>query len=213
MTATTDDPVVAVVYGALAYPSQRPSLTTSVDLIAGQPGPWTLEDVDRARLAEDLVDRIRGGRRPEPVEVMAEAVTGSVIDAIDAAKRLLGQQWAAHHAAWDPHVLHQVESLEARMVDFLTQFADGLPVPDPPVAVPVFPSIAEATDYRPDQWMVLLRQHRISQRAALRDLREAAEAAGRTPPSALRDVTGRRDLAELLLQIVVDHGLNTTGGA
>jgi len=56
----TSDPFVAVFYGLMAYPSQRPALTTTVDLVAGRTAPWILSDSSRAVDAEMLVARLGG---------------------------------------------------------------------------------------------------------------------------------------------------------
>ena len=77
MTTSTTDPMVALVYGVLAYPSLRPGVTTAADLVGGQPGPWDLADDDRAALATALVDRLR---HDDPIVEVAVAAAGNVID-------------------------------------------------------------------------------------------------------------------------------------
>lgn len=205
---TTDDPIVAALYGAMAYPSLRPGITTAVDLVAGQTGPWPLlADPDRARLATDLVDRLRTACPSAAADPVALAV--GVVEACELAGKQLATVWSGHRDM-PTDLRHDVETLEQRLVDFLASRRDDLarlldgdtealtaehaspaPVDEPAHVVAravVIPSVEEAVGWRLDQWLALIKALDISRVVLLDDLAVVATDLGKVPPARLRDV-------------------------
>lgn len=200
----TSDPMVAVLYGALAYPSQRPSLTTAVDLVAGQPGPWILDDEDRALLAASLVARSRAARPVDAAEgVLAQAVAGTVVEVLNEARRQLADAWSEIRDRVPAHVAHDIEQLEERLISFTDTYADGFPHRTAP-APGGLPSLEEATRLRHDQWMVLIQERNLSVPKALGMLRTRVEAAGKVPPRNLREAAGQTFAVEQLLDVLTE---------
>lgn len=213
MTRVTSDPVVAMVYGALAFPSQRPALDTASALVDGQPGPWELPDDDQAALAEQIVARLS---RPAPtgaaVDVLAGAVALNLGDAIDRAVRLMSEFYDAERDHLPVDLSTDVDLVQERLIIFgakVAVWASGSTVRVQPGGP--LPSLEEACGWRSDQWIVLLRQLRVRQADAMRAVRTAAEEAGKTPPANLREIEGRTDLVRHMLAFLAEC-LPTQGG-
>lgn len=218
VTCTTD-PVVAVLYGAMAYPSLRAGITTAVDLVAGQSGPWPMPtDPPRARLAIDLVARLQAGDTTAPAETAAVAVAPAVVNACEEARRQLTDMWARCRNDMPTALRHDVETLEARLVDFLdrqTQALTNLTVSGsglideatetgnatPPVAPPV-PSREEAESWRLDQWLALFKAHRLDHNDVLSDAASAITAKGKRGPTRVRDVVTHKWMVPFLLEAI-----------
>lgn len=204
----TNDPVVAFVYGALAYPSQRPALDTSASLVAGQSGPWTLHDRGQAAIAVALVDRFRTTPRLNPgltpVEVHDVAIADRLLASCrDTSKALL--EFVTAEAGVLPATLdHQVQSIDDRLRSF-TESLTGWMATQPDPAGGDLPSAAEAVRWRLGEWIAFLRSHRLTPDDAATAVRAAAIEANHTPPARLRDVSGRLDLTELLLHWVAER--------
>lgn len=208
MTTTTDDPVVAFVYGLLGYPSQRPAADTAAALIGGQPGPWSLPNPDQAAQARELVARFHtAAPARSPLGVTAEALEVSIADRLFQSclmsSALLGEFWESHRGGLIPAPLdHDVDVMQQRLTEFAGRLATWMASrTDAPVQAGL-PDPAEASRWRVDEWIVFLREHRIPQKDALAAVRKMAEDAERTPPANLRDMAGRLDLAELMLGYV-----------
>ena len=216
-----EDPVVAVVYGAMAHSSLAAGVATAVDLVANQPGPWQLADSDRAAQAIALVGRLRG-EAGEPaavaasVDVLGEVAARMVLDACRTARQALTDLWTEHHTDMPRLVEHEVSSLEQRLQDFCITFSDGIPVtaasllpprlepPADPDARVEWPTAKEAAGWDLPEWVVLLRLHQYPVPAALGALQIDARKAGKVAPRSLRDVKGREDLARMLLDLIIE---------
>lgn len=203
MTVETTDPMVALLYGLLCYPSQRPAVTTTTDLVVGHPGPWGLDNDDQAQIAVGLVARFRAGT--STADPLAEAVAATVLDAVQSCRVMVTEFWSANNDHLPKAMEHEVVQLEERLLRFtaaLQNLAPHAPVEAPAAAPGALPSIDVAAGLRADEWIVLIRDRGLDQATVVRTLRSDAEADGRTPPGGLRDVQGRPDLAALLLAIL-----------
>lgn len=208
MTATTD-PLVALVYGAMTYPSLRPGVTTTADLVAGQPGPWTLSDPDLAEQAHDIVNRLRtpvpADGTDELLAVLAADPLGCLIDACRTARRALGAPELVL-----PKVLeHQALALDERLEAFITSTTT---ITAPPTTPPTTDDTAatgdddevKAIEWGSDLWMATIRGAGLSIPDALAALRSDDKANGRAPTPRLREVTGHPARTLFLLNWIAD---------
>lgn len=226
MTGSTSDPLVALVYGAMVYPSLRPGVTTTADLIAGQPGPWTLSDPDLAEQAHDIVNRLRTPRAAEPdldavVQPLAVALAnpiGRLLEACQATRLALGSPDLRL-----PKLLeHQALDLDDRLAEVIGSgelWLLGNPEPhvdidtdpepaDGPVTVPEGPAI----EWRVDEWMVMIRGAGMTVPKVLKAIRADDDAHGRIRTARLREVTGHPARTRFLLDLLA-AGRRTEGGA
>lgn len=199
MTTETHEPLVAVLFGAMAHESLAAQIMATVDLVAGQLGPWSLSDDARAARAAELVDRLG-----QPTDLFS--LLGEV-------RRELGEVWEAHRATMPGYLLHEVEQLEQRVGSFVDSYRDSFTVlvatpaadapgdPTPPAGPP---SHATALEWRRDQWITFLQQAGVPIPGALAALRAHAEATGLVPPTSLGGVVGVEPFVAFLLQHVIE---------
>lgn len=204
----TDDRTVAFVYGASAHESLANGIAAAADLVAGQPGPWTLSDDDRARWAAEVAGRVTDG--------------GDLIATLLQARRELGLLAAELGAQFPGHLTHQVQQLDDRIGSFLGSYPsiESLRLvlvdapssrSDSPPASPVpgsdLPTVEDATGYRRDQWMALMQRLSLSTPTILAAFRQDAKAAGLVWEGiGLADVTGVEAYTRLLLHVIAEAG-------
>lgn len=223
MTAPTDpaapvevtDRLVAFVYGAGAHPSLLAGMHAAADLVARQPGPWTLTDPVLAAQASEIADRLAD------VDARAVSVAVDVIDSLDRARRGLFTLFTEHHAELPIHLRHHVEQLEGRLAGFVAEYGpalrsistindpDAVPgpadVPAPPVVDEVpFPTIEGAMGFSSAEWTSLIRDRGLSVPDVKAELGRRMTAAGRIPPATLTAMKGQRNTCGLMLRVISD---------
>lgn len=127
--------------------------------------------------------------------------TARMLDAMRRARALVSAFWSQDHP---PTLRHEAEQLEQRLISFtdtLANIAAAPPAADP-ASEGSMPTLDEAVAYRYDQWVALLRAHRIGPGAALAVVRSDAEAEGLTPPPGLREIVGDPAYSRLLLRFI-----------
>lgn len=121
----TSDPMVALLYGAMAHESLAAGVVAAGDLVAGQPGPWLLTDLARADLAADVVARLTVAHPQADSPV--SAVPGSdVLAALGEARSRIQGFWAAHRDTLPGHLCHRLEQLEDRIGGFCDDYPTGI---------------------------------------------------------------------------------------
>lgn len=218
---STDDPVVAVFYGASAFPSLAAGLAAVVDLVAGQPGPWGLADTARAAQVDALLARVRGA-----TPVPAAAAGARVVEDLERARRHLFDLFCAFEGQLPVHLLHHVEQLEARLAGFVADHGDELrhltptppattaAAPDEPVTgseasepdggrVP-FPSIDAAIRYESKNWHDLIRSRNLAVAEVKAEHARRYREHGQVPPANLSGFKGNRSACELMLRVISD---------
>jgi hypothetical protein len=220
----TDDPWTAAIYGMIAYPSLRPGVTVAVDLVADQPGPWTLFDVERAELANDLAARLRtaGSLTPSkysstPLEVSVEAdqdpVQVVLANLRACCQEIRGLLADPSLSSQPPAVAHELLQLDQRTERFLA-------VIDQAAATAVATATAEgdvevaetfdswparpALEWRRDELLAFIVGADLDPGAALKALRDHCTDHDKPPPRTWAEVAGNPFRIKFVLGWVAD---------
>jgi hypothetical protein len=219
----TDDPLVAAIYGMIAYPSLRPGVTVAVDLVADQPGPWTLFDVERAELANELATRLRTAGSLSPpssrsltLDVGEVAIVVPADDALEALSVCCTQ---IRYLLADPSlstlpppVAHELLQLDQRTERFLTVIDQQTATTDNAADVDVEPVLdsvpaGPALEWRRDELLAFIVGADLDPGAALKALREHCKAHQKPAPRTWAEVAGN----PFRLKFVLDWVAETAG--
>lgn len=208
MATTTDDRFVAAFYGAITYASLRPGVLTTVDLLAGQPGPWTLADDGLAATAADLVSRL--GATPA-----IEVSTGWAVPADDPVPALAGACQDMRTLLASPgldglpaHLTHQLLELDQRV----EALAGSLAALDQPTSAgpdeadtPAGAAAAgPAVEWSRSELMAFVTGSGFDLNVPLAELRRYAAATGHPEPKTWAAVVGDRVLLAHLMAWISD---------
>jgi hypothetical protein len=216
----TDDPWTAAIYGMIAYPSLRPGVTVAVDLVADQPGPWTLFDVERAELANELATRLRtaGSLSGRPLtlydgDLAIVVPSDDPLEALriccDQIRRLLADPSLS---TLPPTAAHELLQLDQRTERFLTVIDQQTATTDNAAVVDVDPALdsvpaGPALEWRRDELLAFIVGADLDPGAALKALRDHCTAHQKPTPRTWAEVAGN----PFRLKFVLDWVAETAG--